>query len=1035
MAHEPFNPVPEVTPTGPAGNYENIQANPSQFGGLIGAAEQRFGAQGEAAGNTLFQGALARQQWQNEVNTDAAFNQLQAGYQKLLHGDPDKPNDVGFYGLRGQDAVNAYKPTSDAMENLRTSLKNSLTSPMAQLRFDTESRRLQMFTTGDMGRHYDNESGHVAMAVNQATEDINLRQIELNPADEDNYQRSLDTATKGAIRRIQTQYGLNAPPEVVNSALDSLTSKAVVRRALAWGERGGDPAAAMSWLETQRQHVDPTAYDQVVNHLKGKADDVAVSAGIDEAAGRVPSGTAKAPPSGVFPPSASAPWIENKNDGTTTTSQYVDKVMARYRQNGGDIADAIKNGGERSGATAVSTKGAVGEWQVTQGFFQQYAHQGESFANETDRAAVAQRGIAALSKQYGGDPQRVAVAYFSGQQNVAPATGAEPAAGPTTTGAKPFVVGDSIGQGVRMAGRLEGNVETGATPDMILHGITGAGGNAVKGRDVVLSSGISNDPRPQQLAVVEQQIDALKAKGAGNITLLGVGSRPDFAGINDRLAQIAQQKGVTFSGPLTNLSPDQVHPANYGPLALSVTQPQASLPSGGVQPHNPAAYGQEAEMMAKAREVAGRLFPVGSAGYNKIVEGRWQEIQQNNQLQQKYEAEQKKAQQDQVEAVGQQVIQQIRQDPQHYNPGMIWDNPALTVDQKQHLATMVSTHFSNVLGDKATNEYGPGFWDAYKQVHAPAQPPFRAGAPVFTVGGQGEQIAPAGLIAPGNLDLNARPVYRNPNGKISTELSLTIEVGGKQVIIPSIVGGRPLTPQQAVEHYRQSGENLGTFDTEEHAEAYANALHERQGATYANAPPQRLTDPSQLWSRAGPGGDLTLAGVDKLTQEIMAKRTPDGDAEGQMKRAFFDAQHVAISLHGLGGTGKDPVGEQKFAQFMVVALSAYDNGRKQGLTPTQLLSDKSPDYIGKLAAPFMRTNAEKMRDYFAGNNPEIEAATGGAATTGAKAPPDLSTIEGLKSAYQAGQFGYGLTGYQAMVNEARKRGLIAAPPTIVPTGP
>ena len=77
-------------------------------------------------------------------------------------------------------------------------------------------------------------------------------------------------------------------------------------------------------------------------------------------------------------------------------------------------------GTEGSGPNQVSDKGAAGTYQVTQPFFQTYAKPGENFANEADRVAVGQRGIAALNQQYGGDPARVAVAYFSGPGNVAP---------------------------------------------------------------------------------------------------------------------------------------------------------------------------------------------------------------------------------------------------------------------------------------------------------------------------------------------------------------------------------------------------------------------------------------------------------------------------------------------------------------------------------------------------------------------------------------------------------------------------------------
>jgi hypothetical protein len=68
----------------------------------------------------------------------------------------------------------------------------------------------------------------------------------------------------------------------------------------------------------------------------------------------------------------------------------------------------------------TSVAGARGQMQVTPGFFKQYAQPGESFDSRRDVEEVARRGIAALEAKYPNDPARVAVAYFSGEGNVAP---------------------------------------------------------------------------------------------------------------------------------------------------------------------------------------------------------------------------------------------------------------------------------------------------------------------------------------------------------------------------------------------------------------------------------------------------------------------------------------------------------------------------------------------------------------------------------------------------------------------------------------
>jgi hypothetical protein len=69
----------------------------------------------------------------------------------------------------------------------------------------------------------------------------------------------------------------------------------------------------------------------------------------------------------------------------------------------------------------TSTAGAIGPGQIEPGTFKMYAKPGEVITNPADNRAVAGRILADYAKKYDGDPQRVAVAYFSGPGNVAPA--------------------------------------------------------------------------------------------------------------------------------------------------------------------------------------------------------------------------------------------------------------------------------------------------------------------------------------------------------------------------------------------------------------------------------------------------------------------------------------------------------------------------------------------------------------------------------------------------------------------------------------
>ena len=88
----------------------------------------------------------------------------------------------------------------------------------------------------------------------------------------------------------------------------------------------------------------------------------------------------------------------------------------------------------------------------------------------------------------------------------------------------------------------------------------------------------------------------------------------------------------------------------------------------------------------------------------------------------------------------------------------------------------------------------------------------------------------------GNIDINHREVLKNSDGSISTEQSITITTNedGKEkyVVIPTVIDGILVPNDKAVEHYEETGENLGKFDSEQDSEKYAEYLHERQEQFY-----------------------------------------------------------------------------------------------------------------------------------------------------------------------------------------------------------
>ena len=89
--------------------------------------------------------------------------------------------------------------------------------------------------------------------------------------------------------------------------------------------------------------------------------------------------------------------------------------------------------------------------------------------------------------------------------------------------------------------------------------------------------------------------------------------------------------------------------------------------------------------------------------------------------------------------------------------------------------------------------------------------------------------------------------------------------------------------------------------------------------------------------------------------------------------------------------------------------------------------------LDKMVKDATRSPTQMMQDIMGASNVDLPAASDG--KTAPAAALDLTTVPGLQAAYKAGHFGYGLPAYQAMVREAQKRGLIAAPVTTTPSAP
>lgn len=135
-------------------------------------------------------------------------------------------------------------------------------------------------------------------------------------------------------------------------------------------------------------------------------------------------------------------------------------------------------------------------------------------------------------------------------------------------------------------------------------------------------------------------------------------------------------------------------------------------------------------------------------------------------------------------------------------------------------------------GGRFTKKNGP----AKKAAPAKAAAPQTQGIPKGTnTDNTAGKNVPVGLTTAGNLNLHERPVVLNPDGTVSTVRTISIGTDQGEVLLPTVIGNKVVSNQEAIDHYKKTGEHLGVFDTPDHADAYSQVLHKAQEKEYAAA--------------------------------------------------------------------------------------------------------------------------------------------------------------------------------------------------------
>jgi hypothetical protein len=155
-------------------------------------------------------------------------------------------------------------------------------------------------------------------------------------------------------------------------------------------------------------------------------------------------------------------------------------------------------------------------------------------------------------------------------------------------------------------------------------------------------------------------------------------------------------------------------------------------------------------------------------------------------------------------------------------------------------------------------------------------------------------VIPEGLITPGNIDLLHRPVVKNEDGSISTVRSMSTEIGGKEILLPTVSeDGKILSDDEAVKQYLKTGKHLGIFDNPDHATSYAQNLHKSQEKLYVPQSDQKPT--SQEVGTSKPSNQVTIFDT-KSNKPVDVHPDQAGDGFLSGKYGFPAGTKVPIRL-------------------------------------------------------------------------------------------------------------------------------------------
>lgn len=350
----------------------------------VGEGAQQFAT----AANEVQTALIAEQRQHDETAVNDMYaTQFDPAIRSLLY-DPK----TGYFAKQGRDALDSKDATMQAAQQAREQFRDALQNDNQKRVFDVISRRHLQSELDAIERHATQQDKVWKAKTSDAVVDSAAQNAVLNfndPARVDGYLAS----GRFEIRTFGQDNGWSA--EMIRQREQEFAR--TTRTAIAERMLVSDPMGASQYIKTHAGDLAGPHFAALEHKAKVATVPIIATTDADSIMRE------------------SMPSLQEQIDRSTpeTRASTAAAVTAAT-----DTLSSLKRairGAEASGANQVSVQRAAGVMQITPNTFKQYAKPGESFDNEKDRVAAAERKIEDDFRFYGGDVRKVAAAYIGGR--------------------------------------------------------------------------------------------------------------------------------------------------------------------------------------------------------------------------------------------------------------------------------------------------------------------------------------------------------------------------------------------------------------------------------------------------------------------------------------------------------------------------------------------------------------------------------------------------------------------------------------------